>query len=127
MIDALFSQTGYQMAKKLLDATALRHEAIASNLANVETPRYRRVDLSPSFATELRQALETGDPARIARVRPTLATDTRAVSNRRDGNTVQLESELLRLNQNALEHALETQLLTGTLLRLRLAISGRPT
>ncbi|HXG48864.1 MAG TPA: flagellar basal body rod protein FlgB [Methylomirabilota bacterium] len=126
MIDALFSQTGYQMAKKLLDATALRHEAIASNLANVETPHYRRLDLSPTFAAELQQALETGDPGRIARLKPTLATDTRAVSNRRDGNTVQLESELLRLNQNALEHALETQLLTGALLRLRLAISGRP-
>jgi flagellar basal body rod protein FlgB len=45
---------------------------------------------------------------------------------RKDGNTVQLESELLRLNQNYMEHHLETQLITGALLKLRLAITGRP-
>ena len=38
MIDALFSQSNYLAAKKMLDASVLRHEAIASNLANLETP-----------------------------------------------------------------------------------------
>jgi flagellar basal body rod protein FlgB len=39
--------------------------------------------------------------------------------------TVQLETELLKLNQNFMEHQLETQLVTGTMLKLRLAITGR--
>jgi hypothetical protein len=39
---------------------------------------------------------------------------------------VQLETELGHLQQNLVEHALETQLVTGNLLRLRLAITGRP-
>jgi flagellar basal-body rod protein FlgB len=125
MIDALFNQTNYVATKKLLDLTALRHEAMAGNLANVETPHYKRIDVSPNFQAELRQALATGDATRIAVIRPEVTTDTQAVSNRRDGNTVQLESELMKLHQNALEHALETHLVTGTLLRLRLAITGR--
>ncbi|MBE0539881.1 MAG: flagellar basal body rod protein FlgB [Verrucomicrobia bacterium] len=126
MIDALFSQANYSAVKKMLDATALRHEAIASNLANLETPHYRRVDVNPSFTAELRQAMETRDSAQIGALQPTLAVDANAIARGRDGNTVQLESELVKLNQNTLAHTLETQLVTGQLLRLRLAITGRP-
>jgi len=125
MIDALFNSPNYVAAKKLLDVTALRHEAIASNLANVETPHYKRLDVAPSFSAELRNAVASGDPARILDARPQLAVDSTALATRRDGNTVQLENELLKLNQNFLEHQLETQLVTGGLLRLRLAITGR--
>lgn len=126
MISALFNQPNYQATKKLLDATALRHEAIASNLANLETPRYQRVDVAPSFSAELRQALKSCSPDTLASLKPALAVDTSAVASGRDGNTVQLETELMHLNQNTLAHTMETQLLTGQLLRLRLAITGRP-
>ena len=126
MIDGMFNQPNYVAAKKLLDFTALRHEALASNLANVETPHYKRVDIAPAFATELRHAIASGDPARLGDTRPHLATDTTAVTQRKDGNTVDLESELLRMNQNYLEHQVETQLVSGMMLRLRLAITGRP-
>ena len=126
MIDALFSQTNYVAVKKMLDATTLRQEAIASNLANLETPNYRRIDLDPSFAADLRQAIGAHDPARATNLHPTLAVDANAIASSRDGNTVQLETELMSLNQNTLAHALETQLVTGQLLRLRLAITGRP-
>ena len=126
MIDALFNQTNYQATKKLLDATALRHEAIASNLANLETPGYRRVDVAPSFSAELQQALKSGSADRLASLRPALALDPDAIASNRDGNSVQLETEMLHLNQNTLAHTRETQLLTGQLMRLRLAITGRP-
>jgi flagellar basal-body rod protein FlgB len=125
MINALFNQTNYVAVKKMLDATALRQEAIASNLANLETPHYQRVDVNPSFASELQQAIGTQDPARIDNLQPSLAVDAAALANNRDGNTVQLETELLNLNQNTVAHTLETQLVTGQLLRLRLAITGR--
>jgi len=126
MIEGLFNQTNYVATKKMLDATALRHEAIASNLANLETPRYKRVDVASSFASELQQAVAAKDAGRIADVQPQLATDPSAMPVRKDGNTVQLETELLKLNQNFLEHQLETQLVSGALLKLRLAITGRP-
>ena len=127
MISALFNQPNYQTAQKLLDGTVLRHEAIAGNLANLETPRYQRVDLAPSFRDAMRDAAASRDVNQIAAVEPQLAVDTTAISSRRDGNTVQLESELVELNKNFLAHTLETQLISGSLLRLRLAITGRPT
>lgn len=125
MIEALFSQPNYLVAKKALDATTLRHEAIASNLANLETPGYRRVDVAPAFQAELQRACASRDPAQIASLKPTLAPDANAVPNSRDGNTVNLESEMMQMNQNTLNHALETQLITGALLRLKLAITGK--
>jgi len=125
MIDGLFNQTNYVAAKKMLDATALRHEAISSNLANLETPNYKRLDIAPSFASELQQAIASKDGSLIAEAHPQLAVDQTAVASRKDGNTVQLESELLKLNQNFMEHQLETQLVTGAMMKLRLAITGR--
>jgi flagellar basal-body rod protein FlgB len=125
MIEALFNQSGYVATKKMMDATALRHEAIASNLANIETPNYKRVDVASSFQDELKAAIGARDMSQISSLSPTLAEDASAVAANRDGNTVQLESELLKLNQNTLAHTLETQLVTGTLLKLRLAITGR--
>lgn len=125
IIDSLFSQPNYLAAKKLLDATALRHEAIASNIANLETPQYRRLDLDPSFHNELRQALSAGDARQLSSLQPAITFDAAAVSSRRDGNTVELETELLNLNQNTLAHSLETHLITSSLLRLRAAVTGR--
>jgi flagellar basal-body rod protein FlgB len=125
MIEGLFNQTNYVAAKKMLDVTAMRHEAIASNLAHIETPHYKRLDVAPNFATELRQAVASKDVGQIHSVNPRLAVDSTAVASRKDGNTVQLETELLKLNKNHVEHQLETQLVTGTMLKLRLAITGR--
>ncbi len=125
MIEALFNQPNYVATRKLLDATTLRHEAIAANLANLETPGYQRVDVAPSFASDLRQAIASANPDLIEKLEPHLTRDTTATASRLDGNNVELEGELIRLNQNAVEHSLETQLLTSSLLRLRLAITGR--
>jgi len=125
MIDALFTESGYVAAKKMLDVSLLRHQAIASNLANVETPNYKRLDVSSSFEDQLRQAVAGGNSAEIASLQPSLAVDTNAISGRSDGNTVQLETEMLKLNTNTVENTLETQLVSGSLAKMRLAITGK--
>ena len=125
MIDALFNQPTYVAAKKMLDVTVLRQEAIASNLSNLETPNYKRLDVAPSFEAQLSRAVQSGDAAQIAGLKPSLAVDSSAVSGRGDGNTVTLESEMLKLNQNTFEDALETQLIGSSLAKMRLAITGK--
>jgi len=125
MIDALFGDSYYVAAKKMLDVNVLRHEAIASNIANVETPNYKRLDVAPSFESQLSQAVASRDAAQISGLQPQLAVDYQAISGRNDGNTVQLEGEMLKLNQNVVEHALETQLVSSQLARMRLAITGK--
>lgn len=124
MIEALFNQPNYLAAKKTLDAVDLRQHAIANNLANLETPGYKRVDLAPTFQAELDRACQSGDAQQLSTLTPTLATDSSAVSSSPDGNTVNLENELMQMNQNAMTNALETQLVSGMLQRMRLAITG---
>lgn len=124
MISALYNDTTYAASKKMLDATVMRHDAIASNLANLETPNYKRVDIDPNFTAQLKSATMAGDVQKLSTLQPTQMIDSSAVAANRDGNTVQLEQELLALNQNTLSHQFETQMISGHLLQLRLAISG---
>ncbi len=125
MIDALFNQPGYLGAKRMLDAAVLRHDAIAANIANAETPRYRRVDIAPAFRTELQSAIASQDTARLRSMSPQIVADTRALPINRDGNTVDLEHEVAQLSQNALEYSVETRLVTAALMKLRMAITGK--
>ena len=125
MIEGLFNQPSYLAAKKTLDAVAVRQEAIANNIANLETPGYKRVDLAPTFRAELDRACASGDSKQIAALKPSLAIDANAVANSRDGNTVSLENEMMQLNQNAMAHTLETQMVSGMLMRLKMAITGK--
>ncbi len=125
MIEALFNQPNYLAAKKTLDAVALRQEAINNNLANLETPGYKRVDLAPNFETELEKASASNDPQQIGALSPSLAVDPTAKAVSKDGNTVQLEQELMRMNQNAMTNSLETQMVSNMLAKMRLAITGK--
>jgi len=109
----------------MLDATVLRQEAIASNLANIETPNYKRVDVAPAFATELSRAVAQGGVNNVQQLKPTVSVDQTAVAQNRDGNTVQLEKELTHLQKNMVAHHLQTQMITGTLSKLRSAIQTR--
>jgi flagellar basal-body rod protein FlgB len=125
MIDALFTSSDYVAAKKMLDVSVLRHQAIASNLANIETPNYKRLDVSPSFESQLSQAVASQNPEAIASLQPQLGVDAGAISGRADGNTVLLETEMLKLNQNTVENTLETQLVSSSLAHMRMAITGK--
>ena len=125
MIDGLFASANYQGVKKMLDATVLRQEAIASNLANIETPNYKRVDVAPAFATELSRAVAQGGVNNVQQLKPTVSVDQTAVAQNRDGNTVQLEKELTHLQKNMVAHHLQPQMITGTLSKLRSAIQTR--
>jgi flagellar basal-body rod protein FlgB len=80
MIEALFNQPSYVATKKLMDATALRHEAIASNIANIETPNYKRIDVAANFTEELRAAMGSRDSSRFSSITPTLMEDSNTVS-----------------------------------------------
>ena len=92
MIDPVFQSDNYQLARKLLDASVVRQEAIASNIANADTPGYRRLDIAPDFATQLRTKLEAGNFAEADSLKPSIIEDPAARSIRPDGNSVEMET-----------------------------------
>jgi flagellar basal-body rod protein FlgB len=125
MIDPIFQTDTYQLARKLLDASALRQEAIASNIANADTPGYRRLEVAPNFATELRTRMETGKLSSADSLTPSLVQDTHARTVRPDGNTVEMEGELLEMNRNTVEYDYLTDLVSRNIKQMKLAITGR--
>ena len=127
MIDPIFQTDNYQLARKLLDAAVLRHEAVATNIANAETPGFRRLDIAPDFGVQLKARMAAGDFAQSAEtIRPQLAEDSTARSVRPDGNSVEIERELLTMNRNAVEYDYLTEVVSNNLKQLKLAITGRP-
>ena len=132
MIDQIFSGDSYQAVKKMLDMTAQRHEALAGNIANVETHGYRRVDLDRNavsdFQATMHDAAASGNFAGTAHagggnIRTTL--DTEAQSSRPDGNNVEIDHELLAMSQNTVEYGTLTAFASDSLHCLKMAITGR--
>lgn len=128
MIEPIFQTDNYQLARKLMDAVALRQEAIASNVANAETPGYRRIDVAPDFEQQLKAHMASGDMASTGgSLQPHLAEDAAARSTRPDGNNVEIESELLTMNRNAVEYDYLTEVVSNNLKQLKVAITGNLT
>ena len=126
MIEKLFSSDNYAMSKTMLDVAATRHEALAANIANAETPGYRRVDVAKTFLQELQNNFKAGEPG--APVGKTLIErDAAARSTRADGNNVELDSELLKLGSNEMQYEALADFVSGSLARLKTAITGRIT
>lgn len=125
MIDPIFQSDNYLLARNLLDASLLRQEAIASNIANAETPGYRRLQVSTDFASQLRAKLESGTLSGGEISGPSLVEDAHARSVRPDGNTVEIERELLDMSRNSVEHDFLTELVSRNIKQMKLAITGR--
>ena len=125
MLEAIYARESYVALKKTLDAAVLRHQAIASNLANLETPNYKRIDISPDFEARLQKAVTSGDVSNIFRVRPQIEVDRTAVPDALNGNTVKMEDELLHLQRNTLTHTFALQVLGRSLNKIKSAITGR--
>lgn len=96
---------------KAADASWLRNEAISNNIANADTPGYKRQDVA--FESELKKALgsrrsESMD-AKVAKVKtsrlnPVPYTDSEDFSYRLDGNNVDPENENVILAANQLKY-----------------------
>ena len=109
------TQTGLERA---LSGSAMRQEAIASNLANINTPGYRRQDVD--FQTALQAAWDQGKPS-VAGVRPAIEVDQSAVV-RQDGNSVDVDVEAAAQAKNGLQYEAVAQVMKSRLSILRSAI-----
>ena len=108
---------GYvNVLKSAADASWLREEVLTNNIANVDTPNYKRQDVE--FTTYLKSALEqAGTPAstltqkvneaNLSGITTRTYTENTTLSYRMDGNNVDLSTENAELaaeqiNYNAL-------------------------
>ena len=115
----------YVLAKKLLDVSHAKQNAFASNLANVNTPGYKRIDIATDFDAQLKKAASTNDVQSIQDLRIRTVTDLSSPSVRADGNNVQIDQEMLKMQKNAIQYEFLANYTSGSLKRLKTAISGR--
>jgi len=113
-----------------LDLYQARHQVLAENIANSETPGYRARDIK--FTDELASALTApqqgtaspGDPASVQspmHVEPSLDRDA---TLKPDGNSVALDVQVGRLSENAFKIQALTQILSGRYASLKRVIDG---
>ena len=96
---------------KAADASWIRNDVIANNIANATTPVYKRQDVD--FESEFRKALKRSRyismddriaDIKTARLNPRTYIDSANFSYRLDGNNVDIETENVTLASNQLKY-----------------------
>jgi flagellar basal-body rod protein FlgB len=119
-----FSKT-VDLVHRAMDASLLRREVIANNLANAEVPQFKRSDLT--FESELKRALDSEkqrpvlelsrtDPRHISNWQPRDYRDVQprrvvdyTTTSKNDGNNVDMEQEFMTALQNQMLYTLLAQ------------------
>jgi len=133
MTGSFFIDPELQTAKRALDGLAMRQELIGRNIANIDTPGYRAVDVE--FEEALEQAQDHLGSLDVART----DTDHLDTSNdpatfrvsfreggnaRADGNNVEIEQELTQMTETGIRYQAVAQLISDKLMLLKSIASG---
>jgi flagellar basal-body rod protein FlgB len=113
---------------KAAQASWKRNEVIANNIANVDTPGYKRKDVQ--FESYLQQAL-LGDGSLDSRVadanleslNPTVYTDNASLSYRLDGNNVDIDTESSMLAENQIRYDALLESMTQEFNRIKIVLA----
>lgn len=123
MIEKLFSTPSYDASKFLMDVSVMRQEIFASNLANLETPGYKRIQVNGDFTKVFNEALKAGNVAKVGL--PSVVQDIISPAQRKDGNNVVLQDELIAMGKNSSEYDALVDFVNGSMRTLKMAITGR--
>jgi len=118
-----------------MDASTLRQKAIADNVANVNTPGYKRVEVS--FESELSKALDPNllqgartDPGHMEIGKPNLLSLHPEAYRPNDPtqagqiNNVDIDMEMAKLAENQILFSADVKLLQDRVDTIRSAVSG---
>lgn len=137
-VEGIFNKT-VDVLGKSIDLRSKQQNLISSNIANAETPNY--VPKALAFEDELQGALKAGGTAvqtpsnarhfplkgassRIQSVTGRVV-ETPAKTPGKDGNAVEMESEMGRMMENQIMYNASVQLLAKKFEGLKIAIRGQ--
>lgn len=116
------------LINKAMNASWMKNQAISNNIANVNTPNYKRETvkfeemLQNSIQSQMTRTNSKHMPV-TNNVNPIVEKD-RNTTFRRDGNNVNIDTEMAELAENQIKYNALTTELNATLKRLRTAIKG---
>lgn len=108
-----------------LDGLWARQEVISDNIANYETPNYKRKTVS--FEDELKDAILSSDSSsdaddKLSNVQFSVSEDTD--TTRLDGNSVDLEQESIDMARTLYQYMYSQRVVSDYFTRLSTAING---
>ncbi len=120
---------GYvNVLNKAADASVIRQELLANNLANNDTPDYKRKDLN--FESYLKKELKGEEDldkrvanANLSKLNGSIYTDRANLSYRYDGNNVDVDVEEGYIAENQIRYYTLLQTMTEEFQRLRMVLS----
>ncbi len=113
----------FDLLSKMLDAAAMRQKIIAQNVANVNTPGYRRQEVQ--FDDQLAALLRRDEDMSATQLAPRVS-ETAGLPERVDGNNVDIDMEMAELTENVIKFDTYSQILATRVAMLRSAITGQP-
>lgn len=132
--DFLFSDPRLAYVKQSMDVSMMRHDAISNNIANVNTPNYKKQEVT--FEDELAKALDSQSfrgrktnekhviigSGSASEAKPKLIT-VKDQSMRNDGNNVDIDEEMANLSKNTIQYRTLASVLDNELTKINLAIT----
>lgn len=113
--------------QKAADASWLRNTILSNNLANVDTPNFKRQDVQ--FETYLIGQMAGGDTMDsyvndmdLSTLAATIYTDNSNLSYRSDGNNVDIDTENAEYAKNQIKYRVMTDSISQEFSRLRMAM-----
>lgn len=135
MFNRIFDSAPINLLEKALSGSSLRHKVIANNIANINTPGYKRMEVS--FEGELaaasgtdttRQAMTITHPKHIqpgfARPDMNRIRTIAETSLRTDGNNVDVDAEMAAMTKNNIYYNTVAQRISGYYANIKSAIKG---
>jgi flagellar basal-body rod protein FlgB len=108
--------------ERALAGSAQRQQIIANNLANADTPGFKRSDLD--FHAQLAGALEAGSSgSQLQSLAFSPSSDT-STSMQLDGNNVDVDTEMSKLSENSLDYQSLVAVASARLKMLQTAIGS---
>jgi flagellar basal-body rod protein FlgB len=106
-----------------LGAAGKRQEMLSNNLANVNTPGYKRLDVDfDGMLSKAVDAANAGDSSALDALKPDVTTDA-SVAVRADGNSVDVDQEMAYLAENNIRYNALVQIAQKNLQSLTYVIS----
>ncbi len=112
------------LLEKMLDVSATKHKVIANNIANINTPGYKKMEVS--FAEQLEKVIKDTSANKFDVFQPKIVVSKEAANGavRNDGNNVDMDKEVSALMKNTLSYNVYTQLLAKKMELVKSAIEN---
>ena len=107
---------------RLLNASEMRQKVISQNIANVNTPGYKRMGVD--FESALAEELTRDAPTPQSRQATPTVTYTAGLETRTGGNNVDIDMEIGQMGKNALLQQVYLQVMGIEMGMMRKAIDG---